>query len=126
MNTESSSSSLSTQEATVYDCLTFDTVRAYFASEDIWCQEILVDHCRTSPCQNNATCLNEPYRYSCVCAPGFTDPECMTREWIVIIIIIIIITTTTTTIIIITITITIIIIIIIIITAIIYLFVITV
>jgi hypothetical protein len=34
------------------------------------------DDCASQPCQNGGTCHDEPYSYSCECAPGFGGPDC--------------------------------------------------
>eukprot|EP00057_Strongylocentrotus_purpuratus_P029788 XP_011684262.1 PREDICTED: fibropellin-3-like [Strongylocentrotus purpuratus] len=35
-----------------------------------------IDSCVSGPCLNNATCMDEYYDYSCICAPGYTGRNC--------------------------------------------------
>ncbi len=34
------------------------------------------DECSSGPCLNGGTCVDEPGRFLCVCAPGFTAERC--------------------------------------------------
>ncbi|XP_030841094.1 fibropellin-1-like [Strongylocentrotus purpuratus] len=35
-----------------------------------------IDSCVSGPCLNSATCVDESYNYSCMCAPGYTGRNC--------------------------------------------------
>lgn len=35
-----------------------------------------VDECRSTPCANNGTCINNKGSYTCVCKRGWTDLNC--------------------------------------------------
>lgn len=38
--------------------------------------EATVDYCKSSPCKNQATCVNRRDNYMCVCVPGYTGKNC--------------------------------------------------
>lgn len=35
-----------------------------------------IDECLLNPCQNGATCVNQPGSYSCKCSGGYTGKKC--------------------------------------------------
>lgn len=37
-----------------------------------------VPECESQPCHGNATCVDFVNHYECICAPGFTGPQCQT------------------------------------------------
>ena len=39
-------------------------------------KDIPRDYCKSSPCSNGGTCLNDYTKYVCLCAPGFEGPRC--------------------------------------------------
>jgi len=45
-------------------------------SESIIVQEI--DECLSNPCQNNASCVDGKYSYTCTCLPGYSGTHCET------------------------------------------------
>lgn len=40
-----------------------------------------VNECASSPCTNNATCVDLVDAYSCQCTAGFTGPQCSYGNW---------------------------------------------
>ena len=38
--------------------------------------EVDIDECKSWPCQNDATCLNDRGRYICICMPGKRTRAC--------------------------------------------------
>ncbi|XP_041637989.1 coagulation factor VII-like [Cheilinus undulatus] len=44
--------------------------------EAFWRKYTAVDHCRSSPCKNGATCTGHDNTYTCKCRPGFHGLHC--------------------------------------------------
>ena len=52
---------------------TIDSILYFFTGKKC---EIDIDECQSSPCQNNATCIQGIASYTCNCQPGFTGGDC--------------------------------------------------
>ena len=44
------------------------------------CYKLDIDECASSPCQNNATCIDDVGGYICDCQAGYTGQHCQTGE----------------------------------------------
>ena len=42
----------------------------------LFCNFADVDDCNPNMCQNAATCVDEPFEYTCLCADGFEGINC--------------------------------------------------
>ena len=40
-----------------------------------------VDDCQFGPCMNDATCIDQFNRYTCICQNGFTGSNCETSKY---------------------------------------------
>ena len=40
------------------------------------------NECESNPCKHSGTCTDALNRYTCNCAPGFTDSNCETRVYV--------------------------------------------
>ena len=45
-------------------------------ASDLTSHRAVVDYCGTSPCRNEGTCINEMFRYRCICVDGYTGGVC--------------------------------------------------
>ena len=44
-------------------------------------QLLIINECASSPCRNDATCLDLLNAFECVCAAGFTGHNCSIGQW---------------------------------------------
>ena len=36
-----------------------------------------IDECKSNPCKNGATCIDQVNAYKCICSPGYTGVNCI-------------------------------------------------